>query len=581
MIRAGIQDHPTDYVSRITGWLTVERVGYGLAVLLALSVRLWDLSATSLSPTEALQALPAVTAVNGVQPDLSGVSPLLHALQRILFTLFGASDATARFWPALLGGFSPALFSLLRSYLTPGGALAGAFMWALSPLGVWSSRLSLGDALVPALALALLGATVGQGEGRRWGAALGLVFGLLLTSGPNTYTILLAMVAAALWSGTEARRLWSSIRGEVRLVLAGLLIALLIATSFLTEPAGLAAGAGLLGQWVSDLIPGPGEYSAAEIFARLLLNEPFALAFGLAGAIRSLRRRQSMGSWLGMATMLAFAVALIGRGRQPVDLSLVALGLTLLAAPVVARAAGQICEWRSERDAWLLVLVSLSLLIASAFSLPGAFNAANSEEWRVLYAGVGIATLVMSLFVWVVYGVLGNWRTVAQALPVVPLVLGLAWQVRSMVSLSYDHGAWRRAAIVHDLPASDLVDLQSELHNLSALNRGGAREAVVDVAWPSLVSDPVVPLLRWQLRDFPYARFSASIPSDAAPLVLTPVEEQPRLNGYSGAEFPVLKRWTMAKLPDFTSALRWVLYREALAPPDETRLILWVDKTQK
>jgi hypothetical protein len=470
---------------------------------------------------------------------------------------------------------------LRRSYLTPGGALAAALLWSVSPLGVWSSRLALGDALVPALALALLGAGVGLSRGRRWGIALGFAFGLLLTSGPNAYTVVLGVVGAVLWWVPGARVFWSCVRSQARPTLIGLFAALLVATCFLTEPAGLAAAAELLGQWVSDLLPGRGEYSIAELSLRLLISEPLALAFGLAGAISSLRCKERVGSLFGLATALAFAVALIGRGRDPVDLSLVALGLTLLAGPVVARVLRHMSGWRCERDPWLLVLVSLALLVASAICLPGALNTANSEEWRSLYAGVGTATLVVSLLVWVVYGVWDNWRSVARTLPVVPLILGLAWQVGSMVALSYDRGAGRQPGIVHEMPATDVVDLQSELRNLSALSDGGEREANLDVVWPSLVSDPVIPVVRWQLRNFPNARFSASIPMDVAPLVLTPVEDQPRLNAYSGAEFAVLQRWTHAQLPDLTSMLRWVLYREALTPPEKTRLVLWVNKTEK
>jgi len=576
-----VQDLSNEKITRLVSCLTVEHAGYGLAVLIALGLRLWTLGASTLGPAEALQALPAVAAMNGAAPDLVGVSPLLYVLQRITFALFGATDSTARFWPALLGGLSPALFFTFRRYLTPGGALAGAFLWSLSPLGVWSSRLAVGDALVPVMALAIFAVLAEMRKGRTVGAWLGLAAGLLLTSGTNAYTVWLGLVAAVLWMRSESRENWASIRDQGRLVFAGLLIALVIATFFLTEPAGLAASVGLFSPWLSDLIPGNGEYSAAEIVLRLAISEPFSLAFGLAGAITLLRRRERTGIWLAMATMVAFLVTLIGGGRHPADLSLVALGLALLAGPVVSRVLGYAYEWRRERDPWLLVLISLSLLVAAAISIPSALNAANNGEWRSLYAGVGAATLVMTVTTWIAYGVWGNWHTVARSLPIVPLVLGMALHVGSMVSLSYDRGAGRQSGIVHELPATDLVDLKKELRSLSALNGGGEREAAVDVIWSPLEADPVLPVLRWQLRAFPSVRFSASIPPDVAPLVLAPVEDQPRLSNYSGAEFAVLQRWTIAQLPDFSSALRWVLYREALTAPEKTRLILWADRSQK
>lgn len=581
MVPEAIQNHPSEKLFRMGHCLTIEQAGYGLAVFIALGVRLWNLGASTLGPAEALQAMPAVAALSGAAPDLGGVSPLLHVLQRIAFALFGASDSAARFWPAVLGGLSPALFFAFRSYLTPGGALAGAFLWSLSPLGVWSSRLALGDALTPVIALAMFAALAAIKRGGKWGAWLGLAAGLLLISGSNAYTVLLGMIATALWPPPGVRAIWSGIRGEARLVLAGLLLALITATCWLAEPAGLAAGVGLLGSWLSDLIPGRGEYSVAEILMRLVISEPLSLAFGIAGAISFIRRAERVGAWLGMATALALLVALVGRGRHPMDLSLVALGLTLLAGPVVARVLGYACEWRRDRDPWLLILVSLSMLAASAIGLPSALNAANNMEWRSLYAGVGIATLVMSVVVWIAYGVWDDWRTVARFVPIVPLLLGIAWQMSSMVSLTFDYGAGRQSGIIHVMPATDLVDLQGDLRDLSALSGGGEREANVDVIWPSLATDTVMPVLQWQLRAFPNVRFQASIPPDVAPLVLTPVEDQPRLNNYSGAEFAVLQRWTVAQLPDPDSVLRWVLFREALTPPEKTRLILWVNTAHK
>lgn len=581
MAHEAVHDHPSDKLLRQASCLTLEQAGYGLAVLLALGVRLWNLRASILGPAEALQALPAVAALSGAAPDLSAASPLLHVLQRITFTLFGASDWTARFWPALLGGLSPVLFLAFRNYLTPAGALAGAFLWALSPLGVWSSRLALGDALTPVIALAMFAALAAIGQGRKHGAWFGLATGLLLVSGSNAYTVWLGVIAAALWPGSEVREIWSGVRGQARLVLAGVLLALVSATFCLAEPAGLAAGAGLLGRWVSDLIPGRGEYSFAEILLRLVISEPLILSFGIMGAISSLRRSERVGAWLGMATTLALLVALVGRGRHPVDLSLIVLGLTLLAGPVIARVLGYAYEWHRTRDPWLLILVSLSMLAASAISLPSALNPANNVDWRSLYAGVGIATLVMSMIVWIAYGVWDNWRIVVRSVLVVPLMLGMTWQISSMVSLSFDRGAGRQSGIIHEIPATDLVDLQEELRNLAALVGGGDHEAHVDVIWPSLAGDTVLPVLQWQLRAFPNARFESSIPLDVASLVLTTVEDQPRLNSYRGAEFAVLQRWTMAQLAVPDSVLRWVLFREALAPPEKTRLILWVNRAQK
>lgn len=339
-------------------WLTVERALYALAAVLALGLRLWGLGSTPLGPAEAIQALPAVDAMRGAAPDLfaanpfTAVSPLLHVLQRVTFVLFGATDATARFWPALLAGLSPLLFYFLRGRLTRGGALAAAFLWAISPLGVWSSRLSLGDALVPTLSLALLAVVTWPGRGRVWALMLGLTAGLLLVSGSNAYTVVLAGLLALAFFGRDAGGWWGGLRREARGGLLGLGAAVLVAVFFFAEPAGLAAASALPGRWLADLLPGAGEYSLGELVARLVLNELAVVVFGIAGLAWSLRHRDCFGAWVGASTGVALLIALIGRGRHPVDLALVALGLTLLAGPAVARVLANGYEARRERDAW-------------------------------------------------------------------------------------------------------------------------------------------------------------------------------------------------------------------------------------
>ncbi|MGQ9840934.1 MAG: hypothetical protein ACUVR4_10530 [Anaerolineae bacterium] len=566
--------------------LTVEWVSYGGIALVALGVRLWGLGAVPLGPAEATQALPAVAAAAGQVPDLMGVSPLLYTLQRAAFMLFGATDASARWWPAFLTGLSPLLFYALRSRLTRGGALVAASLWALSPLAVWSSRMAVGDALVPALALAVLAALVWAwdvGPSKRVLTAGAVALGLLLASGSLAYTGLLALAVALLWWPTAARRLAAEVRAQRRTALAGLLAASVLgSTFFMITPAGLASAFEFFGRWLTDLAPGTGAYTPWALLRRLLLSEPLLLGFGLAGLIGSLQRGDRTGRWAGIAAGLALAIVLIGRGREPADLALVALWLTLLAGPAMARVLRTVWSWRRETDPWLLVSVSLALLFSALLSLPGAVLPTNTAAWRQVYAGIGIATVSVTLIMWLAYGAYGNWRMIGQTLPVVPLVLGLAWSLGQMTALSYDRGAWRQSAITHETVAPAAADFREALSQLSAFQGGSAREAAIDLIWPNRPDDPLFPVVRWLLRDYPYLRISASVPIDPAPLVVTPAEEQPRLGErYTGAEFVLLRRWQPEGLAGFNAILRWVLYREAKTPPEPLSVLLWVDRTTK
>jgi 4-amino-4-deoxy-L-arabinose transferase-like glycosyltransferase len=560
----------------VTEWLTLERAGYGLAAIVALALRLGALDAVPLAPVEAIQALPALVGAQVGSPDLAGVSPLLYALQRLTFAVVGPSDGSARFWVALVGGLSPLLFYWLRGRMSRGGALVAALLWSISPLAVWSSRLAVGDALVPTAALAWLAALASSRDWRGWGLGVGLAFGLLLLSGPNACTVLLAALAAGAVLRQEMPVLMAGVLQDRRGVLAGLGITALIATLFGAEPAGLAAAADLPGRWLSDLRPGAGEYAALEMAWRLLLNELLLLAPGIVGAIWALRARNRSAQAVAVGTAVALAVALLGRGRDPLDLSLIALGLVLLAGPVVARVSAQAYEWRSERDPWLLLLASAALLFAASIALPSGLNPANPEGWRSLYLAVGIAAFVLAVVGWVAYGAWDSWQVVRHTLPALLLFVGLAWSVSQMVSLSFDRGAWRQPAILHDVAATDLADLQRALSDLGGL-AGGGRDAPIDVAWPDLGTSPVLPMLRWQLRDFEQLRLAAAVPPDPARLVITPQEDQPRLANYRGADFAVVQRWTPAQLPDRGALLRWLLYREDRTPAQKTGLVLWIN----
>ncbi len=565
---------------RATDWLTVERAAYTGLAIVALGVRLWGLGDTALGPTEAVQSLPALAAVQGNLPDLAGVSPLLHALQRITFSLFPASDAAARFWPALLGGLSVLLFYALRDRLTQGGALAAAAVWALSPLAVWSSRLAVGDALVPTAALALLAALNVLARGRASGrvvALAGAALAALLLSGPAAYTAIIAGVVALVWWRGAAPGLWAQVVAHRRAALASFLGTLLLGATFFTlTPAGLAAAWSLLGSWLVGLLPGNGEYGAWEQARRLLLSEPLLVVFGIVGLAQAWQRGDRAGRWLGFAAAVTLLPALVGRGRHPLDLALVALALALLAGPAIVRAMAAAWADRRQADMWLLLALCLAFLFSASIALPSAANSANRADWRALYTGVGVGTTLLAVLIWVAYGALGSWGVVARAWPLIPLLLGLLWGGGQVAALSYDRGAWRQPAVLHEVAATDAVDLQRTLRDLSALHGGGTREARIDLVWPERQGDPMLPALRWQLRDYPNLRVAASMPSDPAPLVFTPVAEQPRLaDRYSGAEFAVLQRWRPVGFESAQQVLRWLLFRETRIAPEKVKAILW------
>ena len=581
----------TRYRLATAEWLTVERVAYGVVVLTALAVRLIGLGWRALDPVESTQALSAWGAATGQAYDLVGGSPLLFGLQRLLFTALGGHEMWARWWPALLGGLTPLLFYPLRDRLTRGGALIAALLWTLSPLAILGSRLGLGYGLTPPLALALMGAV--NGFARRKGQAhdadaprslvlAAVALGLLLTAGLGAYTVVLwTLIAAALWRD-QLPGLWRTIGGARRTLLLGFFVPLfLAATFFLSEPRGLAATADLLGRWFRGLTPGAGYYSAGDTLQQLLLGEPLLIGLGIAGLVYALRYRDRFGLYGALAATVALLIPLIGHGRHPGDLALVVLALTLLAGPAAARALRHAWPLRTHSDPWLLVGLSLALLTTASLCLPSAANTSNQADWRQVFTIVGIATTVLTIVVWLVYGFWGSWRTVVHGLPVVFLVFGLAWGIARISGLNFGRGAWRQPAALVNTPAAALDDLLSDLEALAALNGTGTREADVDLILPVNPDDPLSPTLRWVLRDFKGLRVLRGLPADPAALVITEAGEQPALSErYGGADYTVLQTWRPQGLPGFEAKLRWVLYGEAKTPVQTRAVVLWVDRSE-
>jgi hypothetical protein len=584
-MEAGLAHDRTQHRPIIVEWLTVERAAYGVIALAALALRLYNLGWRALGPDEAAQALAAWLASTGQSYDLAGLSPLLFLLQRAGFILFDGSEALARWWPALFGGLAALMFYPLRDRLTRGGALLAALLWALSPLMLFSARLGLGYGLTSPLALALAAGVNmlrKDGAGTRRFVLVAATLGLLLLAGSGAYTVLLwAALAAIIWRESLSEFV-EMLRAQQRnILLAFGLVLVLGATVFLTELRGLAAAAELLGIWFRGLMPGTAHYTAWDILRRLLLGELLLLIFGVFGAVYAVRHRDRFGIFAGLAGALALLISLVGSGRHPADLSLVVLAFSLLAGPANARLLRQAWPLRTGADPWLLLGLSLALLTTSAICLPSAINTSNNLDWRQLYAGVGIATTVLTVAIWVVYGIWGSWRTMASIVPLVLLIFGHTWGIAQLSGLNYDRGAWRRPAVLVNMPANGLDDLVADLEELTALNGSGAREAELDLVLPVREDDPLAPTLRWALRDFLGLQVVRALPAEPASLVITEADEQPGLSDlYGGADYAVLQTWRPQELTDFGENLRWILYREAKTQGQTRNVVLWVDRSQ-
>ncbi|WP_232688188.1 flippase activity-associated protein Agl23 [Halobacterium zhouii] len=149
--------------------------------------------------------------------------PFLFHVNELLFGVFGASDAIARYAVALVGGLLPLAAWLFRTRLDDVEVAALAVFLALNPVLVYYSRFMRNDVLVGAFALFAVGFAVHAIDTGRGGylVAAGAALGLAFTAKEN------ALVYAGIFVGAGALLLdgrlftarargesWASVAGD-------------------------------------------------------------------------------------------------------------------------------------------------------------------------------------------------------------------------------------------------------------------------------------------------------------------------------------------------------------------------------
>ena len=153
--------------------------------------------------------------------------PLLYHLDRVVFAVLGASDATARLPVAVLGAVLPSCALLFRDRLDDAETLAFAAVLAFHPLLVYYSRFLRGDVPLVLFALAFVGFVVRAFDraSRRDAYAAAVALALAFASSGFAAAYVLCWVAvgvllvdqpsAVVDGGASARRLLASLRSRV------------------------------------------------------------------------------------------------------------------------------------------------------------------------------------------------------------------------------------------------------------------------------------------------------------------------------------------------------------------------------
>ena len=562
----------------------IEYSLYGLALLLALGIRLVALKTIALNDIEAGWAMQAFGLARGQAVNM-GPQPLYVLFTSLLFSLLGSDNLLARLLPVLAGSLLVLFPYFMRGYIGRWAAVIMAFGLALDPALVFLSRTA--GSQMPALTFSLLALAAVFARRPAWA---GFFAGLALLSGPQVLAGALAL--GLVWGAGKLLANAGIVQPielenqadtppkdhPVRLGLFFLAGTLLVAgTLFFRFPLGLGALADVLpayfGGWTA-----PSGIPALRIPAAWVFYQPLVLFFGLAGVSRAWVARHPQYNhmrWLCLWAFFALAVAMLYPARQVADLAWALVPLWALTAMEI--------EWdlssvglRANKPIALgqaalifLLLVFAWFAMASLRNFAGDMQQIGLRSAILLIIGAAAMATVTTLLV-----ALGwSWQTAR---------LGMVWGLALTLGLYMLSGMWRSAglrAVYSDVIGQDLwssastttqADLFSKtMTDLSEWNTGqnDTLQVVSTVDFPSI---------KWVLRNWEQVSFTREIPAGEQPAIILTPKDQTNLNNsqtYRGQEFAweETQTWQGILPPDFPS---WFAFHEA--PHQPAAIILWV-----
>ncbi len=566
-----------------------EVAWWALVIGIALAMRLAKLDAAPLSAGEARRAIVAWQAAAGQGVPVEGYSPLLLAANSLLFVLVGASDALARFWPALFGSalaLTPALF---RRHLGRRGAVASGLYLAISPTLLVASRQLDGTAIAAAGAVGFVGGLTRflHTDREGWLTFAAVSLSLAVTSGAAVHGLLLPLALAWVVLGQlrpdgrafRPERVLARLRAHAaRFFLVFALSSIALATGLGWNASGMAGAGGLVADWFRRFQAL--ETRVASPAVLLLVYESFGVVFGLGGLIWGLRRGQQwaalMGLWAGLGALLLSVMP----GRTPTDLTWVVVPLAMLVGPAVRELVrnhrGSGAGWRAAYSLLALVLWAQVYLMLGRYT---AFGERADLGLVVIVAGLQLL-LALTFALVMGSGAMFGTAGVATGVALVALTVSTAWGV------AYGRPADPREVLVGQPTAVNVRDLAQTLRDLSWQETGmpTALDLVYEVPPDSVVV--------WYLRNFEMARrvdHLSELDGDELEATVVTVGDRgldaafPGGAGYVGQSFPLRRgQWT----PDLMGCrlwdrgcgivFEWLLFRDGPSLPDvEREAILW------
>ncbi|MBV7329523.1 hypothetical protein KFU94_15005 [Chloroflexi bacterium TSY] len=385
-------------------------------------------------------------------------------------------------------------------------------------------------------------------------------------------------------------------------------IAVLGATSWLTEPAGLGYISSSLSRWISQLFGGEAiAYPLSWVLLRLIVDQPLLLVFGSVGVLlfwATLGNFESeTGRWKSFLMLWTlwglFLVA--APGRSPFSFLILGIPLIFLTAHVGDYILQQLKQQQLGWDSAAFVFTATILFIAGLFFWIALVSRNQFDR------SIGIATfvIVLVLFISVVlFGLWANWRLSLLLTGLFAASLLLLVTSSSMWQLSHSFDLKAPDGLFAEVSDPDVRQLATNIATISAQRAGDPGEMPLQVQ-SGAGPDPV---LGWYLHSMRRLTWvPAPAPDErAANLLITMPKlfvESDGPEGYFGSDYRIHLSWMPANLPRYQATadqaggdnafstsdslslrwsqqwqplLRWMLYRKIDAMPQEQSVTLWI-----
>ena len=546
---------------------TYELMVYAIIFITAILFRFVLLGDQGLTDGEALHALQALDISNGQQVAI-GSEPGYVGLTSPLFSTFDGNNFWARFWPAVFGALLALVPVLYRDHLGNITALLLAGLIAIDP-GMISLSRTAGSSMIGITSLlACLGFLL-----KRKPIFASIFGGLALVGGSGIWPgiVGLGLVFVSLrstWTDSTRETQSSDFQpGWKRLILPGLITALIISSQFLVHVNGISgiggSLAGYLESWVVEATTGIGNFFTVVFWLQFPL-----LIFGITAIMIGLVKKERKTWFLGVWWALALLFVAIIPTRNAADFGWATVPLLVLSAIFLS---GLIKNLQFDNRIIALAEAFFTIIMVS-LSFFYLINITNTPEIDPILFRNKIIGAILPMFLLIVITILFTWGwNTSSAKTSLGLSLALLG-VLMIFSNGWKATGWTSPA-ESELWAGEPVVIGNEFLERTVSDQGRwtrGQASSIDVEVAGLDS----PALRWAFKKVGKLTFSNQVNQNTSSSLLVTSGETALSTetSYRGEKI------VWSTVPDIQNMnvwdwIKWTVFRNA--PMKDAEITLW------